>query len=233
MLAQARAPHHRHLDRRRPAERHRLLRLHLAARDRRRLRLPHHSRIRCCTAVEALAASAQHLARRLGGEGDRPARHLRLRVLQVRLVVPALQLHLDPDRRGPVRGGARDAESAARVDRAAHMSILAGHHFSLGQRAFFFSVGFLGWFASAWLFLAITLAVSRALPAAVRLSEAGLLPRRLRAARLADVSATVHGMRDSTYIQNLTTIAEHIYAHNQQASRAPDCVRSELVLQVQ
>ena len=40
---------------------------------------------------------------------------------------------------------------------------MAGHHFSLGQRAFFFSVGFLGWFANAWLFLVITLIVVVAL----------------------------------------------------------------------
>jgi uncharacterized membrane protein len=47
---------------------------------------------------------------------------------------------------------------AARLaaDRATHMSVLAGRHFSRGQRAFFFSVAFLGWFASAWLLLAIT-----------------------------------------------------------------------------
>jgi uncharacterized membrane protein len=49
------------------------------------------------------------------------------------------------------------------IDRAGHMSVLAGHHFSLGQRAFFFSVGFLGWFANAWVFVAITLVVVFAL----------------------------------------------------------------------
>ncbi len=58
----------------------------------------------------------------------------------------------------------RDSERAARaVARAAHMSVVAGHHFSLGQRAFFFSVGFLGWFAGAWAFLVVTLAVVVAL----------------------------------------------------------------------
>ena len=57
-----------------------------------------------------------------------------------------------------------DTEEARRaLERAAHMSVLAGQHFSLGQRAFFFSVGFLGWFASAWVFLVITLAVLAAL----------------------------------------------------------------------
>jgi uncharacterized membrane protein len=43
------------------------------------------------------------------------------------------------------------------------MSVVAGRHFTRGQRALFFSVGFLGWFASAWLFLAITLVVVFAL----------------------------------------------------------------------
>jgi uncharacterized membrane protein len=57
-----------------------------------------------------------------------------------------------------------DSDEARRaVERAAHMGTLAGYHFTLGQRAFFFSVGFLGWFASAWLFLAITIVVVIAL----------------------------------------------------------------------
>jgi uncharacterized membrane protein len=55
------------------------------------------------------------------------------------------------------------AEAHAAVERAARMSVLAGRHFTRGQRAFFFSVGFLGWFASAWLFLAVTLMVVVAL----------------------------------------------------------------------
>jgi uncharacterized membrane protein len=55
------------------------------------------------------------------------------------------------------------AEAKQAIERASHMSVIAGHHFSLGQRAFFFSVGFLGWFASAWVFLAITLIVLIAL----------------------------------------------------------------------
>jgi uncharacterized membrane protein len=58
----------------------------------------------------------------------------------------------------------RESEASHRaVERAVHMNVLAGHNFSLGQRAFFFSVGFLGWFASAWLFLAVTLIVVLAL----------------------------------------------------------------------
>jgi uncharacterized membrane protein len=58
----------------------------------------------------------------------------------------------------------RDSEASRRaVERAQHMNVLAGFHFTKGQRAFSFSVGFLGWFASAWLFLAITIVVVIAL----------------------------------------------------------------------
>jgi uncharacterized membrane protein len=35
----------------------------------------------------------------------------------------------------------------------------AGLHFNRGQRAFFFALGYLGWFISPWLFMAATLAV--------------------------------------------------------------------------
>jgi len=35
----------------------------------------------------------------------------------------------------------------------------AGRHFNRGQRAFFFALGYLGWFVSAWLFMATTAAV--------------------------------------------------------------------------
>ena len=55
------------------------------------------------------------------------------------------------------------AEAKAAIERASHMSVLAGRHFTRGQRAFFFSVGFLGWFVNAWLFLAVTLIVVIAL----------------------------------------------------------------------
>jgi len=58
----------------------------------------------------------------------------------------------------------RDSPEMKRaVERAAHASVLAGRHFSLGQRAFFFSVGFLGWFANAWALIALTLVVVFAL----------------------------------------------------------------------
>lgn len=50
-----------------------------------------------------------------------------------------------------------ESESARRAAvRAAEMNIQAARHFNLGLRAFFFSVGFLGWFANGWVFLAVT-----------------------------------------------------------------------------
>jgi uncharacterized membrane protein len=62
--------------------------------------------------------------------------------------------------------GAEDADSSAArlaVKRATEVAIIAGRHFSRGQRAFFFSVGFLGWFAGPWVFLGVTLIVVLAL----------------------------------------------------------------------
>lgn len=48
----------------------------------------------------------------------------------------------------------------ALADKAADMNILAGGHFNHGQRAFFFSIGFLSWFAGAIPFIAITTCVT-------------------------------------------------------------------------
>jgi uncharacterized membrane protein len=44
------------------------------------------------------------------------------------------------------------------VQRAAAMNIVAGRHFNRGQRAFFFALAYLGWFVSAYLFMAGTAA---------------------------------------------------------------------------
>ena len=76
-------------------------------------------------------------------------RAVRLCLLQVRLVVPAVQLLLDPDRCGA--GAARRArrirqEIEIAVRRAARMNILGGKHFNAGLRGVFFSIGYLGWF---------------------------------------------------------------------------------------
>jgi uncharacterized membrane protein len=45
------------------------------------------------------------------------------------------------------------------VYRAGSMSIVAGTHFTRGQRAFFFALAYLGWFLGPWAFLAATAAV--------------------------------------------------------------------------
>jgi uncharacterized membrane protein len=39
------------------------------------------------------------------------------------------------------------------------MSVVAGKHFNRGQRAFFFALAYLGWFVSAYVFIAATAAV--------------------------------------------------------------------------
>ncbi len=51
----------------------------------------------------------------------------------------------------------RDDAKAA-VQRAAAMNVVAGRHFNRGQRAFFFALAYLGWFVSAYLFIAGTAA---------------------------------------------------------------------------
>jgi uncharacterized membrane protein len=50
-----------------------------------------------------------------------------------------------------------DAEE--HVQRTARLFAAAGRHFNHGQRAFFFALGYLGWFVSAWIFMATTAAV--------------------------------------------------------------------------
>ncbi len=47
-------------------------------------------------------------------------------------------------------------QAAARV---ARVVTLAGRHFNRGQRAYFFALGYLGWFANAWVFTVATLFV--------------------------------------------------------------------------
>ena len=57
----------------------------------------------------------------------------------------------------PVEDGNRgEAEAAAR--HAAAMNIVAGRHFNRGQRAFFLALAYLGWFVSAYIFMAGTAA---------------------------------------------------------------------------
>ncbi|MEA2937929.1 MAG: hypothetical protein QOC56_1433, partial [Alphaproteobacteria bacterium] len=50
-------------------------------------------------------------------------------------------------------------EAEAHVMRTARLFAAAGRHFNQGQRAFFFAIGYLGWFAGPFVLLASTVAV--------------------------------------------------------------------------
>jgi uncharacterized membrane protein len=52
------------------------------------------------------------------------------------------------------------AEAKAHSTRMAGLCDVAGRHFNRGQRAFFFALGYLGWFLGPWLFIASTVAVA-------------------------------------------------------------------------
>src|SRR5580704_3536333 len=51
------------------------------------------------------------------------------------------------------------AETEAHVIRTTRLFEAAGRHFNRGQRAFFFALGYLGWFVSPWVLFASTAAV--------------------------------------------------------------------------
>ena len=59
----------------------------------------------------------------------------------------------------PHRGQVPDEEINKMAAQAGELGVLAGRHFNRGQRALFFSIGFLGWFAGPYVFAATTLAV--------------------------------------------------------------------------
>ncbi|GAB2206340.1 MULTISPECIES: DUF599 family protein [Stappiaceae] len=59
----------------------------------------------------------------------------------------------------PQQGQAPDEVIAKMAAQAGELGVLAGRHFNRGQRALFFSIGFLGWFAGPYVFAATTLAV--------------------------------------------------------------------------
>ena len=93
------------------------------------------------------AVRCADLAHRMGDEGDGSRRHLHLRLLQVRVVVPALQLRRDHGRRGAAVGRKRHRRRQRHfAHRTAVVITEAGRHFNRGQRAFFFALGYLGWF---------------------------------------------------------------------------------------
>jgi uncharacterized membrane protein len=59
----------------------------------------------------------------------------------------------------PAHAVAQNAEAGLAGKRAAKMTIAAGNHFNRGQRAFFFALGYLGWFISAGVFILATACV--------------------------------------------------------------------------
>jgi len=59
----------------------------------------------------------------------------------------------------PVLKESSREEALAVARQAARMNTVAGKHFNRGQRAFFFSLAYLGWFVSAYLFIGATAGV--------------------------------------------------------------------------
>jgi uncharacterized membrane protein len=59
----------------------------------------------------------------------------------------------------PPHRDARKRHARLLAARAARLSAAAGRHFNRGQRAFFFALGYLGWFIGPWLLMIATAAV--------------------------------------------------------------------------
>ncbi|WP_029061844.1 DUF599 family protein [Labrenzia sp. DG1229] len=59
----------------------------------------------------------------------------------------------------PEKGNADENEIRQMAVQAGDLNVLAGRHFNRGQRALFFAIGFLGWFAGPIVFAVTTLAV--------------------------------------------------------------------------
>jgi len=59
----------------------------------------------------------------------------------------------------PQKEQADDEAILKMAAQAGELNVLAGRHFNRGQRALFFSIGFLGWFAGPYVFATTTLAV--------------------------------------------------------------------------
>jgi uncharacterized membrane protein len=58
----------------------------------------------------------------------------------------------------------KDSPTAkAHAERAGRLCEVAGRHFNRGQRAFFFALGYLGWYISPWLLMATSVAVAAVL----------------------------------------------------------------------
>ena len=112
--------------------------------------------------VRRIRAAFRHPsdAKFVGGEGHRPRRYLRLRLLQVRLVLPGLQLCSDHARCDAVRGGQGHARGGSSTCCAPPGCLPPPAGTSIrGQRGFFFALGYLGWFVGPIVFMATTAAV--------------------------------------------------------------------------
>jgi uncharacterized membrane protein len=59
----------------------------------------------------------------------------------------------------PLQRDEATPQALAAVRRVASLHVVAGKHFNRGQRAFFFALAYLGWFISAYVFMAATAAV--------------------------------------------------------------------------
>jgi uncharacterized membrane protein len=59
----------------------------------------------------------------------------------------------------PFAADRNSAEAEVHVVRTTALFQAAGRHFNRGQRAFFFALGYLGWFVSPWLFVATTVGI--------------------------------------------------------------------------
>ncbi len=68
------------------------------------------------------------------------------------ILVGAVPERDDPNADGEARRSA--------ASRAARLNVLAGHHFNLGLRAFFFSVAYIGWFGGPYVLIASTTLVT-------------------------------------------------------------------------
>jgi len=72
----------------------------------------------------------------------------------------------------PARAAPDQKERRRVAMRAAQMHIAAGRHFTRGQRAFFFALAYIGWFAGAYAFIATTAAVLIVMSARQFMSDA-------------------------------------------------------------
>ncbi len=100
-----------------------------------------------------------HHACAVGNESRRADDHLHLRLLQVRVVVPALQLLAIMLGAAPPAAEQDTPEAKSHAAATATMITDAGRHFNRGQRAFFFALGYLGWFLGPLPLIATTAGV--------------------------------------------------------------------------